>query len=52
MVVATAIDEIAADWPLRWGGRGGLRNHFSHFPNLVLRRVSICAGKKNTEHET
>jgi hypothetical protein len=42
---------IAAGWPLRQGGWVGIRYDSSHFPNLVLRRVSICAGKKDRVHK-
>ena len=52
LLSATALDVIAAGWPLRWGGRVGIRNYFPHFPNAVWSPVSICAGKIDTEHET
>jgi hypothetical protein len=52
VVSATAIGVIAAGWPLRWGGRVGIRNYFPHLPNAVWSPASICAGKIDTEHET
>jgi hypothetical protein len=35
---ATAMGVIAAGWPLRWGGRVGIRNYFPHLPNAVWSR--------------
>ena len=49
-MAATALDEVAAGWPLCPGGQVG--NRLLNFPNVVWRRVSICAGKKDMVRET
>jgi hypothetical protein len=46
-VAATAMGVIVAGWPLRQNGWVEIRNYWPHFPNSVLRLVSIYAGNKD-----